>query len=403
MKVNKKLTWVALVATLLLVITGCSPNQQEIFNAALKTQNAKSMQAHTTMTVQLSGSDFEPTVQKQFDQAALFINNAKLDLNTETNSNEQKTASQSQIDMNLAMQGMNISVPLWVDSDLTGNTPKITEIIKVPAIAKVSLPSQFASKEYMVISPSNMSNAPLGNLDTTELMNFSKTIQAAETNFLMSYAQRFNPLPDALDNGIQSLQTDDGLKPARIYEITLNDAQFKEFIRYTVNNFVQDPEAMNFVKTFMDSILSLTQTPDKAKSLSDFDQAFSTFNSNRTQFLATFNTAMDQLKDVPILGDKGIDLKYAISGGNLVQKSGTIDLKVDLAQINALANSLNGQPNATVDAKGNFNLTFTFQTDISSINSPLSIQIPTVTSDNSFDYMDLMKTAPTPSTQTLHK
>jgi len=391
MRTKKKLLWVASAVTLLLVITGCSSNQQVIFNAALKTQDAKSMQTHTTMTFHLSSSDFDPTVQQKIDQATLFINNAKLDLNLKANANEQKTATQAQFDINLALQGMDISVPIWVDSDLTGNTPKITEIIKVPQIAKASLPSQFASKDYMVISPTNTSNSPLSGIDMTQLMNFSKTFQTAETNFLISYSQRFNPQVDVLDNGIQNLPTDDGL--ARIYEINLNDAQFKDFIRYTVNNFVQDQEAMNFVKTFMDSVLGFSQAPDKAKNLSDFDQAFSEFNSNRPQFLAKFNTLMDQLKDVTILGDKGLALQYAISGGYLAQESGSIDLKVNLAQINAFANSLNGQPSAPVDAKGTLNLTVNFKTDISGVNIPIPIQIPAVNSDNSFNNLDLMNLA----------
>ncbi|MDR3541259.1 MAG: hypothetical protein P4L69_09895 [Desulfosporosinus sp.] len=390
MRTHKKSIWVALAATLLLVITGCSTNQLEIFNVALKTQAAKSMQTHTTMTFQLSCTDFDPAVQPQIDQATLFANNAKLDFNVKTNANEQKTAVQSQIDMNLALQGMNISVPIWADVDLTGNTPIITEIIKVPQIAKTSLPPKFASKDYMVISPTTSSTSPLSSVDMTQLINFSKTFQATETSFLTSYSQRFNPAVNVVDNGIQNLQTDDGLKPARMYEITLNDTQFKDFIRYTVNNFVQDQEAMNFVKTFMDSVLGFSQTPDKAKSLSDFDQAFSEFKTNRPQFLTNFNTAMDQLNDITILGDKGLDLQYAISGGYLAQKSGSIDLKVNLAQINAFVNNLNGHPSAPITAQGNVNLMVNFKTDISSVNIPLSIQIPAVNSDNSFNNMDLM-------------
>jgi hypothetical protein len=393
MRAKKRLIWVALVVTLFLVLTGCSPNQQEIFNAALNTQSAKSMQVHTTMTFQLSGSDFDPAVQQQFDQAASYINNAKLDLDVKTNGNEQKTAIQSQVDMNVALQGMNIDVPVWVDSDLTGNAPKITEIIKVPAIAKATLPPQFVNKDYMVITPGDMGNSAQGSIDMTQLMNFSKTFQTTETNFLKSYAQQFNPPAVTLDNGIQNLQTDDGQKPARIYEITLNDAQFKDFIRYSVNNFVQDQEAMNFVKSFMDQILGFSQIPDKASSLSNFDQAFAEFNSNQSQFLTKFNTAMDQLNDVTILGDKGIDLQYAISGGYLAQESGTIDLKVDLAQINTFVNSLNGHSGTPVEAKGIVNLTVNFKSDISNVNVPLSIQLPTVNSDNSFSNKDLMDLA----------
>lgn len=394
MKKKKPLIWVALVASLLLVTTGCSQNQQEIFNANLKMQDVNSMKAHTTMTFKLSGSGLEPTAQQQFDTASTFLNNAKLDLDVLTNGNPQKTTSQSQVAINLVTPGMTINLPCWVDSDLTGNTPNVKEIVKLPQIAKASLPTQIASKEYMVLNTSDMNKSVPNTMDMTSLMEFSKDFQAKEVAFLTSYAQRFNPNLDTADNGIQYVQTDEGLVPARAYEVKLNDAQFKYFIRYTVNNFVQDSEAMNFVKDFMDSILGFSQVPDKAKTSSDFDQAFKEFDTNKAQFLTQFNTAMDQLNNVPLLGDKGIDLQYDISRGYLIKKSGTIDLKVDLAQINQFVNTLSGQQ-SPIEAKGLLNLMINYNTDVSGINTPQKIEIPEITADNSFNYMDLIKLSTT--------
>lgn len=391
MRTRKSLIWVALVITLLLVLTGCSPNQQEIFKAALKMQNVNSMQSQTTMTFQLEGTGFEPNAQQQIDKTAMFLNNAKLNLDVKMKGNEQKTAVKSQIDMKLAMQGMNLEMPLWVDSDLTGNTPKVTELIKLPQMAKATLPTQFASKEYMVLNPNDMHNPALGNIDMTKLMDFSKNFQTTEINFLNSYSQRFNPSIEVMDNGIKNVQTSEGPKFARMYEVKLNDAQCKAFIRYTVNNFVQDQEAMAFVKQFMDSVFEFSQVPDKAKSLSDFDQAFDKFNTDKPQFLAKFNAVMDQLNNVTLLGDQGLDLQYAISGGYLVQKSGTINFKFDVAQMARLMNTLSGQQQpVSVDTKGTVNLLVNFSTNISGINNQPDIQIPEVDTTNSFNYGDLM-------------
>lgn len=394
MKSKKNLIRVALVLTLLLVLTGCSQNQQVIFDAAMNMQDAHSMQEHTTMTFQLSGSGFEPNVQQQIDAAVMYLNNAKFDLDVKTSGNVQKTAVKSQVNMNLALQGMDINIPIWVDSDLTGNTPKVIEIIKLPLIAKASFPPQFASKDYMVMDTLDMDNSELSDIDMIKLTEFSKTFQAAEVAFLNSYSKRFNPNVDVVSSGSQTVQTNDGPKAAQIYEIKLNDAQFKDFIRYTVNNFAKDTEAMNFVKELMVSILEISQVPDKAKTLSDFDQAFKEFEEGKPQFLAEFNTFMDQLNAVTFLGDKGLELKYAISGGYCVQKSGTLDLKIDVAKINQLMNTLNAQQSTDVDAKGILDLQINFSTDISGINSPIEIKIPEVNSDNSFSYLDLMKSFP---------
>ena len=393
MKKRKKSIGVAVVLNLLLTLTGCSKNQQVIFDAGMKLQNVTSMQTHTTMNLKLSGSGFEPTDQQNVDMATVYLNNAKLELDAKNVTNKEKTVSKAQVDMNLSLQGMSINVPVWVDSDLTGDTPKVSEIIKLPLIATGSLPTQFAGKEYMVLNPYDMTNSESNNINMNELMKFSKSFNAAEVAFLNSYSKRFNPRINVVSSGSQSVQTKDGFQKAQIYKINLNDAQLKEFIRYTVNNFAQDKEAMEFVKEFMGSILEVSQVPDKVKTTSDFNLAFEEFNANKPQFLAEFNTIMDQLDAVTFLGNKGLELKYAISKGYCVQKSGTINLKIDVAQMNQLMNTLNKEQNTAVapDAKGILNLQINFNTDISGINRPLEIQIPEVNSNNSFNYLDLVK------------
>lgn len=390
MKSKTKFIWTSLVLTALLVLPGCSQNQQVIFDASMKMQDVHSLQQHTAMTFHLSGSDFEPEVQQQINTAAMFLNNAKLDLDAKTSGNKEKTVAKSQVDMNLALQGMTINVPIWVDTDLTGNTPKIKEILRLPQMVQATLPPQFASKEYMVMDPSTMTNSELSEIDMIKLTEFTKNFQEAQVTFLKSYAERFNPKVDVVSAGSQTVQTNDGPKEARIYNIKLNDAQFKDFIRYSVNNFTQDKEAMNFVKDFMHSILEISQIPDKANTLSEFDKAFAEFDANKSQFLAEFNATMDQLDAVTFLGDKGIALKYAISNGYCIQQSGTVNLKIDIAQINQLMNTLNEQQNTSIDAKGTLDLLINFKTDNSGINTPLEITIPEVNSNNSFNYMDLI-------------
>lgn len=390
---RSKLIWLSLVVTLLF-LTGCSQNQQEIFNAAMNQQNIQSIREHTSMNFKLSGTDFDPSVQQQIDTAALFLNNGKLDLDIKASGNAQKTASKEQIDMNLALQGMNMNMSGWVDSDLSGNMPKVTEIFKLPAVTTASLPPQFSSKNYMVITPFDMNNPEikkqLGNIDITKFMEFNKNFQSEYINFLNKYAKNFNPQLDVVNEGIQNVQTPDGIKPAAIYELKLNDAQLKEFVRYTVDNFVQDKDAMEFVKNFMYTTLEFSQVPDREKTLSDFEQAFNQFETNRPQFLAKFNEIMDQLNNVSILGDKGLDIKYAISGGYIVNENGMIDLKLDLAKITQFMNYLNGQQGVTENQKGIVNFTINFNTDVYDINKPLVIQMPEINSNNSFNYVDLI-------------
>lgn len=381
----KKIACSMLSLALLFSLPGCTPNEQAVFDAAMKMQKVHSMQEHTTMFFELSGTGFEPTVQKQVDTAAAVLNNAKLDLNAKTSGNEQKTVVKSQVNMDLNAQGISINMPIWVDMDISGKEPKLTEIIKVPQIAAASLPSQFAQKEYMVMNPYNTNNVPMGNIDFAKFMEFNTAYQTKWINFVTSYSQRFSPnlnVTKVSINGDNSVQK---------YTLKLNDAELKEFISYTVNNFAQDKEAMNFLKDLITTMIEMSKDTDKTKNLSDLDQVFKELDASIPQFLAQFNTVMSQLKNVTFLGDKGLELNYTISDGYITQKSGMINLKIDLAQLNKLGGSLSGQQSAAANSQGALNLTVNFNTDITGINTPIDIQIPEVNKDNSFDYMDYLK------------
>ncbi|WP_308896602.1 hypothetical protein [Candidatus Desulfosporosinus nitrosoreducens] len=377
---------------MLFVLTGCSLNQQEIFNAALKTQDVNSKQAHTELTFHLSGSGFNSDAQQQVDNALMLLNNTTLSFDTKVKGNEDKTVAQAQVIMNVATPQMNLNVPIWVDSDLTETTPKLTEIIKLPQIAKASLPEQFQNKDYMVLTPLTMKD-PTGNtLDMTKFLEFSKTLRTKEISFLESYAKQFNPNFDTVSSSSEYLTTDDGSKLVSRYEIRLDDKQLKDLIRYTVNNFVQNKEALAFVKDFMDFSLQMSQTPDKEKNLAAFDQAFAQFDEDKqADFLAGFNNVMDQLQGVRILGDKGLDLQYYLYNGYLIKESGVINLNLDLAKMSQFMQALkvNGQQSSPVEPEGTLDMLINFNTDVTGINAPVDISFPELDKTNSFNMTEM--------------
>lgn len=387
---RKKIIGTALSLALLLTLPGCTPNEQAVFDASMKMQKVHSMQEHTTMSFALSGSGFEPTVQKQVDTTAALLNSAKLDLDAKTSGNEEKTVVKSQVNMDLNAQGININMPIWVDMDISGKEPKLTEIIKFPPFAAASLPSQFAKKEYMVMNPYNTKNVPMDNIDFAKFMEFNTTYQTKWIDFLTSYSQRFNP-----NLNVTKVSTNED-NSVQKYTLKLNDAELKEFINYTVNNFAQDKEAMNFLKDLMTTMIEISKDADKTKNLNDLDQAFKESDTSIPRFLAQFNAVMSQIKNVTFLGDKGLELNYTISDGYIIQKSGMLNLNIDLAQLNKLVGSLSGQQSAAANDQGALNLTVNFNTDITGINVPTDIQIPEVNKDNSFDYMDFLTVVMTP-------
>ncbi|WP_088185990.1 hypothetical protein [Desulfosporosinus sp. FKA] len=391
MKRKKIVIWFALAMMLLLVLTGCSSNEQEILNAALNMQTINSSHIQTTMNLHVSGQGFDPQVQQQIDSVAALLNNASLNFDVESTYNDQKTVGKSKAIVDVVTPGMKINIPVWVDSDLTGDTPSLKEIIKLPLVAKSSLPQQAANKDYLVMNPLDTKDSGLDNESLKQLLEFSKTFQEKEIDFLKSYASRFNPNFSTVANSTESISTDDGYKLVRCYEIRLNDQQFKDLIRYTVNNFSQDKEAMDFVKNLVDSTLQMSQASDKEKSIQAFDKAFEQFDASKTVFLASFNAQMDKLKNVTLLGDKGIDLKYYIDNGYVVKESGTIDLKIDLNQLSQFMSTIDKKSSAADTPKGSLEMILNYNSDISGINSPIEIQIPEVNAANSFNMTDLLK------------
>lgn len=391
MKQKKKIVIAAFILVLLLSLTGCSQNV--VFLYQLKMLKVQSMQQHTTMTFQLNGSGFETAEQKDFDKVADVLNNSKLDFNIKTNNNAESTKSQAQMDLNVVTQGMNTNMTCWVDQDYSNSTPELTETFKLPAIAAAALPSQYSGKEYIVYKPFDIPEVK-DQIDYNAMSDFIKNAQSKQIAFLMKYAEQYDPNVNITYNGVQSVETPAGSKQADIYEIKLNDAQFKELIRYTVNNFVQSPDAMDYFKYLMVSSIELNQSENKETMLKEFETAFAEFNNNKPQFLADFNKVMDQLNNVTLLGSQGIQIKYAIADGYIINESQVINLELDMAQLNQLTQSLNGTKDPetkTAIPAGKVNLIINITTENYDINVPQVIQFPEVNDRNSIDYLELLK------------
>lgn len=400
MQKRKRLIWVALCMSLILLLAGCTTNQQAIFDASMKMQSVNSVQEHITMSLELSGSGFDPEIQEQIDSAAAMLNDAKLDMYLKSISNEQKTAVQAQVDMNLSMPGQEINMPYWVDMDLTGSTPRFVEIFKLPEIAAAYLPPEAAGKEYMVIDlyDDDMYNQGLNTMDMAKLMEFSTGIQTKSLDFLAAYAQRFNPNIDVVKETIND--------STEKYTITMSDAQLKEFLSYTVNNFAQDKEGINFLKDYMGAILELSAVSNSTEGYDDLELAVGEVDANIPEFLAQFNLVMEQLENVRLLGDKGVELTYTISDGYIVQNSGSINISLDMSAIEQLMNSPVAEYEGEYEyayedqfeyeyedmmSNGTLDLVIHFNTDITNINQPVEIQFPEVNSDNSLNYLDLLE------------
>ncbi|WP_026184033.1 LysM peptidoglycan-binding domain-containing protein [Desulfitobacterium hafniense] len=382
MKINKKRFAIAILLIAILVLTGCTANQKAIFDASMKMQKVNSIQQHMTLSMELKGTGLDPMIQEQVDQVAAMLNDTKIELNLKTKTNEKQTMVQSQADMNFSMPGLEMKMPLWIDMDLTGDQPKFLEIIQMPLMAKASLPPEYMSKEYMVMDLANTSSSELAPMDMTKLMDFSVNFQTKWTDFLMSYADRFNPGLEVVSVPVQdpSIQK---------YAIHLDDKAFKALLSYTVNNFAQDKEAQGFLNDYFQAVLDLSGGASSFEGALDAEEMFGDSESS-AEALSQFNAILDSLQDVTLVGESGIQLTYTISDGYITQTEGSFDLQIDLAQMAGLLN-IPSEDEELTEISGVLNFLISYKEENSNINQPLDIQIPELSTENSFDYFEFME------------
>ncbi len=378
MKAKKRFFAISLLLVVVLVLAGCTPNQMAILDASVKMQNVNSVQQNMTMSMNLKGSGLDPELQEQVDQIAAMLNGAKIGFDIKTDSNEKKTVVRAQADMKFSMPGLEINMPFWIDMDLEQDNPKFLEIFQMPSIVRASMPPEYMTKDYMVMDLNGMNESGLNSMDMTKLMDFSVNLQTKWTDFLLSYAARFNP-----DVEVVSVPVDE--PSTQKYTISLDDKAFKGLLGYTVNHFLQDAEARNFISEYFQAIFELTPDTGVSGDSMFFEEAFME-PQKLAEALTAFNAILESLQDVTLIGEGGIQLSYTIKDGYITQNSGSIDLQLDLAQIAAWME----EPE---EVSGVLNLVINFDSETSNINEPLDIRIPELTAENSYDYVDFIKTS----------
>jgi putative cell wall-binding protein len=366
-----------------------------LLKASFNQQNITSMQSDNTIAINANAKNLAKEQQEVADTVVPVINNSKITFNIKANGNNDKTIGSVQEDIVMQVGGMNIETTAWVTTDLSSGQPKINEIVKIPKVAALYLPSQFAEKQYMVMDPIAMnSELTPGVADFNGLMNFSKNFQPQFQSFMEKYAERWNPGVKFITyKGLIRINTKEGIKYAQTYELKLDDVTLKTILNYTANDFVLNRDSMNFVKQFIISCIDLSVVPDKDIEKQQIEKAFSDLDANPEEAVKQIRVFMDAIKDFKIIGDKGIDITYNICDGYIVGENGIVDLQLDIHKFVDTMNKLSNTPEdkTTETVKGMLGLGYTFTTENYNINKDVKIESPELTKENSFDYMELIK------------
>ena len=396
MKNIKKLVALALGGVMSIgLFAGCSKNSMDLYKAFSKSQNITSMTTKTDMTLKVSAENLSDQEKQIAESIIPIINNSSISVTTKSNQNADKTKAKSQSDIKINIADMPLDMSLWVDSVVTGEKLKLKGIVKLPEVLMQSAPEEFVGKEYIYMDYMDMIKIPGVNTpDFKKATKFSKELQEKLVKFIKKYAMQFNPKTEIITyKGTEYIKQLEYTQLAKIYEIKLDDKGFKELLRYTINNFAQNKDALQFVKEYMNSSLQFSELPEKEvnKAKEEMDKIFKDYEDNLPQLLEKMNEVFDSIEDIKILGEKGIVIQYAVNeDGYIINEKGVVDFVLDFSQLDKLNEK--SEENEAEKLTGVYNFTLEFNTDRYNINKHVDVQLPELNENNSINYTELINT-----------
>lgn len=368
------------IAMLVFVIPASIVNAQTktLTDAILKTNMATSIESNGKLNLTFIAEGLSEQDQQDFSFISELLNNLQVNFNSKLSGNSAGTISKQYAKMSANVGGSPYSGELWSDINLTGKTPIAKGIVKSPQLFEMMLPPEYMNK-YMLLDFEQIKKMPemqsqLGSMDFGKMISENKELQQLILTIFEKYSSKLH-LDYSLVSNINNL-----------YKVKVDDSQFKDIIRKVVNLTSKDKELQGLIKDFMVTEMKNSgSSTDEINAMKvDMNQMFTTLESE--DFLDKFNQMMDNLNDVNILGDKGIDITYTLDeNGYITSTKGDIKLVLDMAKLSkAFGESASeGIPTGTYTAGINFEL------NNSNINGNVDIDLPILTSANSFNIMDL--------------
>lgn len=396
---KKTIKLISILISILIMTTlfvSCSSDELTLLDTLSKQNNITSMENKMEITLKLEASGMSAKDQQAFQQVSAMLNDSKILIDQKTKSNQDKTSSQAQADVTVNMGGIGVSTNIWVNADLSGAKPKMREIIKIPSMLAGSLPAEYQGKQYLFLDVDQvLTSSSTVKFDYKKLLNFSKDVTPKVFSFLKDYFTQFNPGFDILTH--QADKTVDG-QTLSMYELKLDDKTFKSLIDYGVDNFLSNEKALSFSKELILSIIDISGVTgaEKTKALTDLNKAFADMKTGMPAFKEQWSKVMTVLKDVQLLGDKGIRVEFGINkAGYIVSEAGTIDLSLDLKAIADAGENINLLQDSKYTKKistqqGLIKIGIDFHNQVSKINEDIAITFPTLTPQNSFSLMDTL-------------
>lgn len=372
------------------LFTGCSYNAKSLADAFGKTQKATSSESKTEIKLKFSAENLSTEEQESVNKVIPMINDASIVMNTKMNQNESGTAAKAQVNMSAKFGDMPLDLGMWIDSSSENNKVSFKEIIKMPAAAA----SEMNGKQYIVLDSSKMNGANGMNMDFSKFTQTSQDMQKKLSELVIKNMASFDPNFTLVTNkGSQYMNLPDGNKPVHLYQVKLNDKNFKDLVKYTSNNLINNADARNFLKDYMIAMTKAANLKEEEATATEteINKSFSDFEKGLPEFTKQMNRVLNSFDNVTLIGNRGIVINYAVDdNGYIVSESGYMDLVFDAPHFIAAVQSLSGT-NTPSKLTGVYKLGIDFNSTTYNINKNVEIKFPEVNSGNSIQYEDLMK------------
>lgn len=390
-KIYKSAAVLFIMSMLLSWLTGCAAqDKMELLNAFEKTADIHSYENHSSFEIQ------NVTLNSTIEEAAAIeplvsmLNGLKMDMHQKVSQNNEKTTMKAQLDMAVTFLGTTENTSIWMDYDSTKTPPGIRSIIKLPASAVGIIPGTEEGKEYLVMDESLLEEAEdLTPLAYTESLESAKSLQTQILNLIKQYAIDKDPnfvvvsqLPDRIINA----------EKHKVYQLKLTDTSLKSLLKYISTEVPQDDNTKEILKEFIMTTILMTEGTEAGMDLYD---TFEKFRDGSTTFSQDLNKTLETFDDITMLGNQGIVIDYLVnSQGYIVSQNGLIDLYMNTQQVDDALEKLSPTGNYPASNQSEFlsaTATFglRFSSETSRINENITIEFPTLTPENSFNFNDI--------------
>lgn len=330
-------------ATILCIsaLTGCTPNNQELWDAYVKTSQMKS--ASTEMTLSMN---FDVSAVKDTDMKTILplLNGTKLDLNMKSIKDDNGIIKAS-ASGNLTLMQTPYPFEFYVDVNLADTqNPKYVEIFKLPSNMP-GMPSLLNSKYAYIdaVAMQEETGAPQidfsnlkGLMDESKILDILKNIDTKEM---------------VVDKKVVGSNKE--------FTVSLDGASAKSITNQYFNAILNGPIAQMYSG----------ETSGQAK--------------------MAFNVISKALEQINLFGEEGIKSVITVNpDGYFTEQKDTVNLNIDLAQI---AKAFGGTTAESMVPNEKFGITIESNTKYSDINSVSTIDLPQLTNKNSIDFASFSK------------